>query len=218
MSSPRLVPPSSTSWRWQCHKCRTWYVLSCTRRCLHCSHIFCQKTHHSSTDAQLSSPHSHRQTRTRQRSKKLGPCSSEFDFEGWAAWGSWRRMAIIRRNAWRRENEHVRGETNPRCQNANKTSRTKEMEKAAYMTWKPKEYYRGGAKSTALWLPRSTETQQETLQRKEEMYLRGEHDCSLHCDYPNECGHTLYAAKEREAVEAGSPDVVSPVGTDDQQP
>ncbi|KAH8902010.1 hypothetical protein BR93DRAFT_921298 [Coniochaeta sp. PMI_546] len=194
MSSPRLVPPSSTSWRWQCHKCRTWYVLSCTRRCLHCSHIFCQKTHHSSTEAQLSSPHLHRQTRTRQRSKKLGPCSSEFDFEGWAAWGSWRRMAIIRRNARR------------------------QMEKAAYMTWKPKEYYRGGAKSTALWLPRSTETQLETLQRKEEMYLRGEHDCSLHCDYPNECGHTLYAAKEREAVEAGSPDVVSPVGTDDQQP
>lgn len=91
------------------------------------------------------------------------------------------------------------------------------MEKAAYLTWKPKEYHRGGIRYPKRWFPRTPETQDSVLKRKEQMYLRGEHDCSLHCDYPNECAHVMYAAKERRVVEAdSSPDKLSPLKTDDQ--
>lgn len=126
---------------------------------------------------------------------------------------------ITRLNARRQEDEQARGEAQAGRQDASKGPRRKELEKAAYLTWKPKEYYRGGTRFPKRWFPRVPETQAEVLERKEEMYLRGEHDCSLHCDYPNECGHTIHEAKERKAAEAGptpSSDSLSPVGTDDQ--
>jgi hypothetical protein len=202
MSSQWPLPSSQTPWRWQCHNCRTWYALSCTRRCLRCSHVFCQKRHHSSIDA-LSSPHLRRQAKSKPRkNKKTGTCGSEFDFEGWAAWGSWRRMTVIKRLSTRQhEDEQDRGETQPRRQDTRKRAQRKEMEKNAYLTWKPKGYSRGRAHFPKNWFPRFPQTQAAVLKRKEEMYLRGDHDCSLHCDYPNECGYAILAAKEREAAE-----------------
>ncbi|KAJ9160734.1 hypothetical protein NKR19_g2959 [Coniochaeta hoffmannii] len=206
MPTPRPRPLTPTPWRWQCHRCRTWYALSCTRRCLECSHTFCQEEHPTATalptTTSPSSPRLRRQSLARRsrKSRRSGPCDSEFDFEGWAALGSWRRMAVtsaaLRRrgrahgDARRQKKDDHRGQGR-----GDERSRT-ESEREAYMTWKLATTT-GGSKEA--WSPLPQEDQADVLRRKEKLYARGGHDCSLHCDWPNECGHAIYAAKEREA-------------------
>ncbi|KAB5513265.1 hypothetical protein GE09DRAFT_1232050 [Coniochaeta sp. 2T2.1] len=210
-------PPSPSPWRWQCHRCRIWYTLSCTRRCLSCSHVFCQETlnghhrhHNNNTTVLPSSPRLRRQSQIRARrrtKKKGGPCTSKFDFDGWAAWGSWRRMTLLRRRSTNTAHDFPKSHVQPLLNRreyitttSSKSSRKKEMEAAAYMTWKPKEVHNmhGTKLPKRHWAPRYLDSQSAALRGKEEMYLFAEHDCSLHCDYPNECGHTVYAAAERE--------------------
>lgn len=201
MSTTLPVPYTPRPWRWQCHKCYTWYTLSCTRRCLECSHVFCQKrqpSHNDNTNlfGSLFSPRLLRKYRNEQRKgrkKRSGPCESEFDFEGWAAWGSWRRMTLLR-------SQRSQGTTT--MTTTNRLGR-KALEQAAYVTWKPKVRYSDETRVLERWFQRPAEKEAEVLKRKEEMYLRGEHDCSLHCDWPNECGYAVYAAKGAEAGTAG---------------
>lgn len=67
------------------------------------------------------------------------------------------------------------------------------------------------------WDRVSTKTQEEVKERKEEMYVKQEHDCWVHCDYPSECRHARIEAlgkrkraeEEEEWKECDSPD--SPV-------
>ncbi|KAB5582227.1 hypothetical protein GE09DRAFT_1074161 [Coniochaeta sp. 2T2.1] len=216
-------PPSPSPWRWQCHRCRIWYTLSCTRRCLSCSHVFCQETlnghnqrhnnNSNTTDlppSPSSSPRLRRQSQIRARcksKKKGGPCTSKYDFDGWAAWGSWRRMTLLRRRSTTTHNSpksYVTPLLNRReyITTTSRPSRKREMEPGAYMTWKLKEvsnmHDNTKLPKQQRWAPRCLDSQTQVLRRKEEMYLFAEHDCSLHCDYPNECGHTVYAAGERE--------------------
>lgn len=84
---PRLKPEISSppseplNWLWECHICNRVYQLGVTRRCLDDGHFFCAGT------------------TTVKRSKRTGykktirhkACASEFDYQGWKAWGSWRR-------------------------------------------------------------------------------------------------------------------------------
>lgn len=68
------------------------------------------------------------------------------------------------------------------------------MEQDAFVTWEPETCY------TESWSPCPPEQRAEVEKRKKEMYLGGRHDCSVHCDWPNECGHVIYAAKQTETV------------------
>jgi hypothetical protein len=54
-----------------------------------------------------------------------------------------------------------------------------------------------------VWDPVSTKIQEEVKERKEEMYVKQEHDCWVHCDYPSECRHARIEAlgKRKRAEE-----------------
>lgn len=170
-------------------------MLSCTRRCLSCGHIFCQprqgqeiienqETRAIDPNAPLS-PRLRRQAKNRARSKKHTPCASEFDFQGWAAWGSWRRLTLLRR----------------RHQELGTRFSKKEMEAAALPTWNLRECYRHDIKFFKRWLPKSSDKEEIILQRKRELYLSGKHDCSVHCDSPSECVHAVKEAKRTGLLE-----------------
>ncbi|KAI7233938.1 hypothetical protein KC330_g5071 [Hortaea werneckii] len=80
ISSASPPPSDPLHWLWQCHICDRVYQLGVTRRCLDDGHFFCSGT------------------TTIKRSRKSGKkvlrhkaCASEFDYQGWKAWGVWRR-------------------------------------------------------------------------------------------------------------------------------
>ena len=84
LSSKFEIPPPPSEplhWLWQCHLCNRVYQLGVTRRCLEDGHYFCAGM------------------TTVKRSKRIGykktirhkACASEFDYQGWKAWGTWRR-------------------------------------------------------------------------------------------------------------------------------
>ncbi|KAL7623692.1 hypothetical protein AAE478_005244 [Parahypoxylon ruwenzoriense] len=82
MPTPPPPPRQPYPWLWQCHSCSTVYRIGCTRRCLVCSHEFCVSANPSST------------RRGRKRRRTNGMCASEFDYNGWAEWGAWRRKVL----------------------------------------------------------------------------------------------------------------------------
>jgi hypothetical protein len=84
--TPLSPPPREPMlWLWTCHLCRRTYPLGATRRCLEDGHFFCAGI----TEAKMLS---------RKEGKKVyrrhTPCSSEFDYRGWKAWGEWRRRQL----------------------------------------------------------------------------------------------------------------------------
>ncbi|CZT25748.1 uncharacterized protein RCC_11417 [Ramularia collo-cygni] len=82
-ASAQLVPPpcDPLRWLWQCHKCNRVYQLAVTRRCLDDGHMFCAGT----TVVKRSKKNGYKKTIRHQA------CASEFDYQGWKAWGVWRR-------------------------------------------------------------------------------------------------------------------------------
>jgi hypothetical protein len=68
------------------------------------------------------------------------------------------------------------------------------------------------------WTRLSSEEVEKVTHRKEGMYMRREHDCWKHCDFPSECRHAVYAAcVEGRAKATGGgrravPVVLTPVG------
>jgi len=56
-----------------------------------CSHQLCSATLNGDIVSNGSSSSSGRPAKRRRRSNYEGPCTTEFDYLGWAAWGSWRR-------------------------------------------------------------------------------------------------------------------------------
>jgi hypothetical protein len=79
---PRAVPQSPLQWLWQCHQCHRTYALGVTRRCLEDGHMFC---------AGSTTVKNWRKSVNPRRVKKHKACSSQFDYEGWKRWGTWRR-------------------------------------------------------------------------------------------------------------------------------
>ncbi|KAK5135715.1 hypothetical protein LTR08_004701 [Meristemomyces frigidus] len=80
-----LSPPPSNPlrWLWQCHMCNRVYQLGVTRRCLDDGHLFCAGT----TTVK-------RSRKTNKKVVRHKACASEFDYQGWKAWGAWRRSVI----------------------------------------------------------------------------------------------------------------------------
>ncbi|GAB7344422.1 hypothetical protein MBLNU457_2271t1 [Dothideomycetes sp. NU457] len=74
-------PKDPLAWLWQCHLCHRTYRLGVTRRCLDDGHRFCSGV---TVLARKGS-----QTKV----KRHKACASEFDYQGWATWGDWRRTA-----------------------------------------------------------------------------------------------------------------------------
>ncbi|KAK4613279.1 hypothetical protein CLAFUW4_09496 [Fulvia fulva] len=75
-------PPEPLHWLWQCHRCNRVYQLGVTRRCLDDGHLFCAGT----TVVKRSKRNGYKKTLRHQA------CASEFDYQGWKAWGKWRRQ------------------------------------------------------------------------------------------------------------------------------
>lgn len=77
-----LLPPPTEPlpWLWQCHRCKRVYQLGVTRRCLDDGHLFCA----GSTVVKRSKKNNYKKVVRHQA------CASEFDYQGWKAWGVWR--------------------------------------------------------------------------------------------------------------------------------
>ncbi|KAF3071241.1 hypothetical protein GL218_00610 [Daldinia childiae] len=94
MPTPPPPPRKPFPWLWQCHSCDTVYRIGCTRRCLVCSHDYCLSA-------------TPQRTRRGKKRRRSGMCVSEFDYNGWAEWGAWRRkvlgMETVGRSEKRRE-------------------------------------------------------------------------------------------------------------------
>jgi hypothetical protein len=74
-------PQEPLKWLWQCHCCSRIYHLGTTRRCLDDGHYFC-----------AGAPVTKRDRKTGLKvTRKSRACASEFDYQGWKSWGSWRR-------------------------------------------------------------------------------------------------------------------------------
>lgn len=80
----QLLPPPQQPlpWLWQCHRCSRVYQLGVTRRCLDDGHEFCAGT----TVVRRSKRNGHKKV------LRHTACASEFDYQGWKAWGTWRRQ------------------------------------------------------------------------------------------------------------------------------
>lgn len=74
-------PPEPLNWLWQCHLCNRVYQLGVTRRCLDDGHFFCAGT----TTVKRSKRNGYKKT------VRHKACASEFDYQGWKAWSTWRR-------------------------------------------------------------------------------------------------------------------------------
>ncbi|KAK3114433.1 hypothetical protein LTR53_007245 [Teratosphaeriaceae sp. CCFEE 6253] len=85
-----LPPPPANPlrWLWQCHLCNRVYSLGTTRRCLDDGHYFCAGT----TTVK-------RSRRTNKKVVRHKACASEFDYQGWKAFGPWRRDVISQMEA-----------------------------------------------------------------------------------------------------------------------
>ncbi|KAK3935154.1 hypothetical protein QBC46DRAFT_272396, partial [Diplogelasinospora grovesii] len=99
-----------------------------------------------------------------------GPCKAEFDYIGWGAWGAFLQHGL---------------------------------EGAAdgadiFAIWKlvPDLGETGGGKGGGglVWDMVPDSELEDIQRRKEAMFVRGQHDCWLHCDFPSECRHTVYTA------------------------
>ncbi|KAL5920338.1 hypothetical protein ACKVWC_002429, partial [Pyricularia oryzae] len=86
---PAPPPPAPYPWVWKCHSCHSTYRLGTTRRCLECGHGMCSSAGENASRSRQSPTKAGRRANKRRRTG--GPCRSEFDYAGWAAWGEWRR-------------------------------------------------------------------------------------------------------------------------------
>ncbi|KAK3988961.1 hypothetical protein QBC44DRAFT_292058 [Cladorrhinum sp. PSN332] len=160
--TPKLPTPSPQPypWSWRCHKCRSTYRLSATRRCLECGHIFCIKIlDSSSSSSSCSSSPSHKVAKSRRSKRDNRTCSAEFDYLTWQVWGSYRRL---------------------QSSSSSSSSQT-------YATFTP-------TPSTKTWEPISRREAKRVALAKERTFVECRYDCSVHCDYPSECRHSVYKA------------------------
>ncbi|KAI6818828.1 hypothetical protein KC340_g14062 [Hortaea werneckii] len=155
ISSASPPPSDPLHWLWQCHICNRVYQLGVTRRCLDDGHFFCSGT------------------TTIKRSRKSGKkvlrhkaCASEFDYQGWKAWGVWRReVAEQARLAEALMAAAAAEEDSDSDHSVDVPSAPSESE------WMKGAWTGKGRRLDALKIPR-------VLPRK---------DCWNTCDYPSEC-------------------------------
>ncbi|KAK3387906.1 hypothetical protein B0H63DRAFT_471150 [Podospora didyma] len=189
-----LVPPSPYPWLWRCHACYSVYRLSCTRRCLNCSHVFC------------SGPPSDTEKGDKNKQRRSGgPCRAEFDYMGWEALGTFRRIAAAAATITDQPQDHITDSSNSNSEEDEPLSLTHTMKKLrrnlvsvsdTLATWKVVSVTspRGKKPPIKVWDQVSRRERALVLRQKEAMYIKGQHDCWLHCDYPSECRHAIYTA------------------------
>ncbi|KAH6608252.1 hypothetical protein Trco_004565 [Trichoderma cornu-damae] len=86
-------PCSPRAWTWKCHHCKRRYPLSCTRRCLYCSHTLCFSREGSRANKETSS------------------CHTEFDYPGWQTYYEWRHELQERNPSAREANASTAAES-----------------------------------------------------------------------------------------------------------
>ncbi|KAK4038909.1 hypothetical protein C8A01DRAFT_17042 [Parachaetomium inaequale] len=109
--------------------------------------------------------------KSRRHRKKKKHCTAGFDYYGWAAWGAYRRSRSC-------------------------DSGTENYDTLA--TWELTTESRGRNGrdiQSPVWKPLSAATADEVSRRKERMYVSGQYNCWLHCDFPSECIHRLHRAR-----------------------
>ncbi|KAK0614857.1 hypothetical protein B0T17DRAFT_498275, partial [Bombardia bombarda] len=178
---PPVIEPFP--WTWRCHKCWNIYRLSCTRRCLECSHVFCSGASKES-DKFLGGGSS------RRRLKKV-TCMTEFDFYGWAVRGAYRRTAAL-------NDGNQNGDDGPRKRQRRDSTEKKDetLIRDELSTWVLVEgiYDEMGDPEAMDWLSVSEEETARVARRKQGLYLSNQYNCWLHCDSPSECLHSAYNA------------------------
>jgi hypothetical protein len=177
-----LPPPIPYSWIWRCCMCGASYRLACTRRCLECSHEFC-----TSTDSGSMQPMRGDRTAKRRR-RRGGPCKAEFDYAGWGIWGAWRRSYGVH-NAKHEEDVEPR-------KRRKMTDMASSFEIDALAMYRPRQ---ADSLRSSKWERVPDQKASEITRKKEALFLGGKHDCRVHCDFPSECHHSIYAAKLAEA-------------------
>ncbi|KAG8624174.1 hypothetical protein KVT40_009150 [Elsinoe batatas] len=94
-------PADPLAWLWQCHVCHRTYRLAVTRRCLDDGHRFC---------AGVTIVHKKDQ---KPKVKRHRACASEFDYNGWKAFGAWRR-AVSYEDADESDKENINASRSPK--------------------------------------------------------------------------------------------------------
>ncbi|KAG8163134.1 hypothetical protein KVR01_007612 [Diaporthe batatas] len=105
--------------------------------------------------------------------RRSGPCKAEFDYTGWKARGAWRRTMLL-------NNEDQTTST------STSTSTTNVKKKGGW----------GDEHRAARAAGRGDTQMRRFDDRREHLFLRKQHDCSLHCDFPSECHHALFRAQQ----------------------
>ena len=205
-STPLVPPPTPYPWTWRCHECHTEYRLACTRRCLECSHEYC------TTATPTGTTPGSRARRRRFRRDRRRTCTAEFDYGGWAAWGAFRRAQVqadrpvvdsVRRHLAGGGGGGVGGNddgdvnTDGQGRSGLAVPNRPDYNLDTFATWELTAHSssrRHGRRRRLRWRPVSEEKRAEVARRKERMYLQGQHNCWLHCDFPSECLHTIHAA------------------------
>ncbi|KAK4198653.1 hypothetical protein QBC40DRAFT_178238 [Triangularia verruculosa] len=185
-------PPSPQRWRWRCHNCGARYRIATTRRCLGCSHYFCTTL----TSPVMKPKHSPK--RPKQLYKKRGSqtCASTFDYNGWARYNSWRRLALL---------------SSPSSSSPSSSCSKSTKLDESYATFHPTPLSFFSAASDddddsefyqkVQWTPIKTPIhRRRVVLAKERLYVEKKHNCFLHCDYPSECRHMLFEAYEQGRV------------------
>lgn len=170
-----LLPPRTPSaWTWRCHECHSEYPLACTRRCFECGHTYC-----TALPVTKAGPEPKRR---RSKKKKRRSCTAEFDYEGWATWGAYRRTVVSQEGAM-----VTASSESPRKWTRIGGDESKEIGSSNYD-------HNGELSESSMWFPVPDVECEDAARRKERMYVLKRHNCWLHCDSPSECLHARHTA------------------------
>ncbi|KAK0723321.1 hypothetical protein B0T26DRAFT_603211, partial [Lasiosphaeria miniovina] len=168
-------PEEPYPWLWRCHRCLILYRVSCTRRCLECNHEFCR----------MSGSSLGVKTKKHRRSS-AGPCRSEFDYTAWAAWGAFRRTTAI---------AAATATSDITAKAPSKASSYVPADSSSTAAYDGGSLDGGSDTTIAMaWEPVAGSEAARVERAKEKMYVRDEHNCWTHCDFPAECRHAVYRA------------------------
>lgn len=178
-------PQEPLKWLWQCHCCSRIYHLGTTRRCLDDGHYFC-----------AGAPVTKRDRKTGLRvTRKSRACASEFDYQGWKTWGSWRRDVDEQRaaaEALQIEDVHV--EPQP----------SDVVPRPLFAPAVPQE----GRWFNGAWIRKPTVA--EAAPAPADFWAK---DCWNTCDYPSECRWGKQFGQQQTRAQSCSQPSTSPTTT-----
>ncbi|KAH6613239.1 hypothetical protein F5144DRAFT_472050, partial [Chaetomium tenue] len=99
-------------------------------------------------------------------------CDAEFDYYGWARWGAYRRSR-------KRSCDIGAADQDTFAKFGLTTGRSRRS---------------GPDTGGLLWKPLSRSAVREVARGKRRMYVSGQYNCGLHCDFPTECVRNIYSA------------------------